>query len=49
MFENGVTPSKLDQENYLEILTIMKAKPREDRPLNAGDAHKRIARMMSKN
>ena len=48
MFENGVTPSKLDQENYLEILTVMKAKPREDLPLNAGDAHKKIARMLGK-
>lgn len=43
---SGVTPSQLDKENYLEILTVMKAKPREDRPLNAGDAHKRIARML---
>ena len=46
MFENGVTPSKLDKENYLEILTIMKARPRDERPMNAADAHKKIARLM---
>lgn len=46
MFEGGVTPSTLDSENYLEILTVMKAKSREDRPMNASDAHKKMARLM---
>lgn len=43
---NGVTPSQVNQENYLEMLKVMKAKPREDRPLNPEDAHKKIMQMM---
>lgn len=46
MFESGVTPSQLDKENYLEILQVMKAQSREDRPMNTEDAHKKLARLM---
>ena len=46
MFEGGVTPSVLDHENYMELLSVLRARPREKRPLNADDAHKKIARMM---
>lgn len=46
MLEGGVTPSVIDKENYLEILTVMKAKSREDRPMNASDAHEKMARLM---
>lgn len=48
MLEHGVTPSEVDKENYVEFLQILQARPREDRPMNAGDAHKRIARILSK-
>ncbi|MEE6719256.1 hypothetical protein [Limosilactobacillus reuteri] len=46
MFESGVTPSTLDKENYLEILQVMKAQSREDRPMNPEDAHRKMARLM---
>lgn len=45
---NGVTPSQVNQENYLEMLKVMKAKPREDRPLNPEDAHKKIAHLLAR-
>ncbi|WP_240410849.1 hypothetical protein [Limosilactobacillus vaginalis] len=47
MLESGLAPSTLDKENYLNILEVLKAKPREDRPLNAGEAHKRLAQMFN--
>ena len=43
---NGVTPSQVNQENYLEMLKVMKAKSREDRPLNPEDAHKKLAKIL---
>ena len=43
---NEVPPSQVNQENYLEMLKVMKAKPREDRPLNPGDAHKKLAKIL---
>ena len=46
MLESGVTHSRLDKENYLEILQVMKAQSREDRPMNSEDAHKKLARLM---
>ncbi|WP_191991153.1 hypothetical protein [Limosilactobacillus reuteri] len=46
MLESGVTPSTLDKENYLEILRVLKAKSREERPMNPEDAHKKLARLM---
>ncbi|WP_394268009.1 hypothetical protein [Limosilactobacillus vaginalis] len=42
-----MAPSQIDQENYVEFLTILKAKPRDKRPMNAGEAHKKLARLMS--
>lgn len=46
MLESGVTPSTLDKENYLEILQVMKAQSREDRPMNSEDAHKKLAQIL---
>ena len=46
MFESGVTPSQLDKENYFEVLQVMKAQSREDRPMNSEDAHKKLARIL---
>lgn len=46
MFESGVTPSQLDRENYLEILQVMRAQSREDRPMNTEDAHKKLAKIL---
>ena len=43
---NGVTPSQVNQENYLEMLKVMKAKTREDRPMNTEDAHKKLAKIL---
>lgn len=43
---DGVTPSQVNQENYLEMLKVMKAKPREDRPMNTEDAHKKLAKIL---
>ncbi|MCC4417827.1 hypothetical protein LMB65_05685 [Limosilactobacillus reuteri] len=45
MFE-GVTPSEINKENYLEVLRVMKARAREDRPLNAEDAHAKMAHLL---
>lgn len=47
MFKGGVMPSNVDKENYIEFLKVMKAKSREDRPMVSGDAHKKIARLIS--
>lgn len=46
MLEGGVVPSSIDKENYIEVLNVMKAKSRDERPMNAADAHKKIARLM---
>lgn len=46
MFEGGIVPSSIDRENYIEFLNVMKAKSRDERPMNAADAHKKIARLM---
>lgn len=47
MFKGGVVPSNIDKENYIEFLNVMNAKSREDRPMVSGDAHKKIARLIS--
>lgn len=46
MLESGITPSALDKENYLEVLEVMKAKSREDRPMNTEDAHKKLSQLL---
>lgn len=45
MFRSGIAPSELDKQDYLELLKIQSAKSREDRPMNATDAHKKMAQM----
>lgn len=46
MFQGGIVPSQLDNENYFEILRVLKAKSREDRPLNSEDAHRKLAQLL---
>ena len=45
MYRSGIVPSELDKQDYLEFLKIQEAKSREDRPMNAEDAHKKLAQM----
>ena len=47
MFESGVLPSDLDKQDYMELLKIQSAKSRDDRPMNAADAHKKMAKIFS--
>lgn len=44
--ENGVLPNDVNQQDYFELLEIMEAKPREERPLDAGEAHRRLSEIM---
>lgn len=46
MLQGGIVPSQLDNENYFEILRVLKAKSREERPMNPEDAHKKLARLI---
>ena len=46
MFQSGVLPSQLDSQNYLQVLQVLKAKSREERPMNTGDAHRKLAQML---
>lgn len=46
MLEGGITPSQLDHEKYLSMLKVLKAKPRDKRPMAAGEAHKKLAKML---
>ncbi len=32
--ESGVLPSQLDNEDFMELLEVQKARSREDRPMN---------------
>lgn len=45
LYQSGVIPSQLDEEDYFQLLEIQKAKPREDRPMNTTDAHKALSNM----
>ena len=47
MVDSGVLPSDLDKQDYMELLKIQSAKSPEDRPMNAVDAHKKMAQMFS--
>lgn len=46
MFQGGMAPSQVDCQEYEELLKILSAKSREDRPMNTGDAHKKLAMLM---
>lgn len=46
MLEGGITPSSVDRENYIEFLNVWNAKSRDERPMNAEDAHKKLAKML---
>lgn len=46
MFQGGMTPSQVDQQEYEELLKVLNAKPRSERPMNTGDAHKKLAMLM---
>lgn len=47
MFNGGITPQELDKQDYMELLEILAAKSREDRPKPAAEAHANIAKMFN--
>lgn len=40
--EAGTLPSELEKEDFFEFLELMQAKPREDRVMSSGEAHRRM-------
>lgn len=44
-YQSGVLPSRLDDEDFFELLKVQKAKSREDRPLSPTEAHARLRNM----
>ncbi|MDM8222017.1 hypothetical protein [Limosilactobacillus vaginalis] len=40
--QSGVLPSQIDEEDFFELLETVKARSREDRPLNPTAAHARL-------
>lgn len=47
MIQSGMAPSVIDQQDYYELVDILKAKSPEERPMNAEDAHKKLAKLLS--
>lgn len=47
MINSGIAPSVIDEQDYFELLEIMRAQAPEDRPVNTVDAHKKMAQMFS--
>lgn len=42
-----MAPSVINKQDYYELIDILKAKSPEERPMNAEDAHKKIAKLLS--
>lgn len=42
----GVMPSKVDQEDMIDLLTVLHAKPQEERRQSVEDAFTSIQKMM---
>jgi hypothetical protein len=43
----GVMPSEVDQEDLINLLEVLKAKPREERPQAVDEAFANMAKMLS--
>lgn len=46
MFQGGVIPSQIDQQDYEKLLKVLDAKSRDERPMNTGDAHRKLATLL---
>lgn len=46
MFQGGVTPSQIDQQDYEKLLKVLDAKSRDERPMNTEDAHRKLATLL---
>lgn len=45
LFNGGVLPSQIEDEDMLEMLKIQQARSRDDRPMSSADAHAKLRSM----
>ncbi|GKT04432.1 hypothetical protein [Furfurilactobacillus entadae] len=42
LFESGVTPNAIDDEDYFKFMEVLAAKERDERPVDPADAFKQM-------
>lgn len=45
MLESGISPEEVDEMDYLGLLEVLAAKPRDERPQPTDQAHANLAKM----
>jgi hypothetical protein len=45
LFNGGVLPSQIEDENMMELLKVQQARNRDDRPMPSADAHAKLRGM----
>lgn len=45
LFNGGVLPSQIEDENMMELLKVQQARNRDDRPMSSVDAHAKLRGM----
>lgn len=48
LFQNyGILPDDVDKQNYVNLLETLKARPKDERPMDAAEAQKKLQSLFS--